>query len=171
MNKSLELLQKEAREKTQDFLPRHWEACQGWDGSTKQPIPCTCASGPVRIEMKSRLDNIIAHTYETAIKDCLREAERSKLQMIVDYYRSNRGSGHTYAAVNGVKNTQHSLLLVANEKQKQSTGLPRDKQISIEDRTLILAPRRIGLVIDNFALQEMFLNLRLKIQALLPNNK
>lgn len=68
MNK-LETLKKEARGALTDFLPRHWEACQGWDGSSKKPIACTCASGPVRVEMKARVDDLITHVYQQAIED------------------------------------------------------------------------------------------------------
>ena len=89
----------------------------------------------------------------------------SGLGQLIEFYESNRGSGHTYAAVKGVENSANALLLVADGHQKQSTGLPMDKQISLTGR-YVLKGRRHALVVDNFALIQMFYRLISQLQTL-----
>ena len=81
----------------------------------------------------------------------------SKLAGILRY-RFARGAGHTYAEVKGVENVKNAVLIVANEQQKRSTGLPDKQVISINSTSkgTILSGRRIPIVIDHYALQVMF---------------
>ncbi len=85
-----------------------------------------------------------------------KEIQETKFADLIRFYQSNRGSGHTYATVKGVENTDRAFLLVVNEQQKQNTGLPNDKQISLNGKEMILGGRRFAVVPDNYTLQEMF---------------
>lgn len=82
----------------------------------------------------------------------MEEFDRGILGQLATFYASNRGSGYTYACVKGVENTPNALLVVANEAQKGNTGLPREKQVSVRGRDLIISARRFALVPDNFVL-------------------
>ena len=114
------------------------------------------------IETERNLDQI--SFYEGYIKG-LRTAEEkereilttiysSKLFKIMDYAFS-RGSGHTYAQVKGVENVDNAILIVVDGKQ--NTGLPKEKQMSINDAKhfFIGSGRRHPVVIDHFALSTM----------------
>lgn len=112
------------------------------------------------------MDGMIDTVALRVIEMCEEKTKRSKLGMLMDFYSSNRGSGHTYAAVNGVKNTPNSVLLVAQESQKQHTGLPREKQITLNGRDIVLSGRRFAVVPDHFALQLMFEEITHSLKAL-----
>lgn len=104
---------------------------------------------------------------EEGLKEAQRILADSYLYEVVRFYHSNRGSGHTYAAVKGVENTPNALLLVADNHQKQNTGLPPQRQISISEnnRGILLGGKRPALVVDNHALCVMYDDL---FRALLP---
>lgn len=96
----------------------------------------------------------------------LTELDKSGMGQLMDFYSSNRGSGHTYAAVKGIENVPNSVLLVAHEDQKQNTGLSREKQISVGGREIALNGRRFAVVPDHFALQTLWQKARKAITTL-----
>jgi hypothetical protein len=98
----------------------------------------------------------------------IKEINGSQLAEVVRFFESNRGSGHTYAEVKGVENVNGAFLIVADEHQKQNTGLAGDKQLSLSSREIILGGRRCAIVVDHFALQKMFHDI---INLLQTNNK
>lgn len=97
--------------------------------------------------------------------DIIDDIRKSDLATLVNIYDNNRGSGNTYACVNGVKNTINSFLLVVNENQKRSTGLENKKQISLNSKDYILhSGRRFSIVVDNYTLQELYLRILNKLK-------
>jgi hypothetical protein len=88
------------------------------------------------------------------LEEVMDNLEKSKLVQILRYAFS-RGCGHTYAQLKGVENTPNAILVVANEQQGLSTGLPREKQISINADVSFFRGRRHPVVIDHYALSTM----------------
>ena len=88
--------------------------------------------------------------------EMLKKIYHSKLFQILQY-GFRRGSGHTYAQVKGVENVSNAVFIVANENQKKSIGLPKERQISISSANeRFFAGRRHPVVIDHHALAVMF---------------
>lgn len=104
------------------------------------------------------INSLITHTALRTIEEVRKTIpiQSGSFAELIRFYQSNRGTGHTNASVKGVENTTNSVLLVANEAQKRNTGLPPHKQISLNGREIKMGGRRMAVVVDNFALQEMF---------------
>jgi hypothetical protein len=123
-----------------------------------------------RVDMSTdELDTLIASSvragYEAWNREVREIVKQSQLAELIRFYMSNRGSGHTYASVKGVENVQGAYLLVADEHQKQNTGLPREKQIALSGREIQLGGRRCAIVVDHYALQQMFTDLSTKLDS------
>ena len=84
------------------------------------------------------------HTYRTELLEEVRvEIMEGKLGQLMQFYASNRGTGHTFATIKGVENTPNAFLLVADENQKKNTGLPREKQKRPIMKTYILRVQKL----------------------------
>jgi len=70
-------------------------------------------------------------------------------------YGFPRAVGHTWAEINGVKNSPKAVLIVANRQHNLSIDLPKEQIISIYDMEEKLAGKRCPIVVDHNALSTL----------------
>lgn len=93
------------------------------------------------------------------------EFNRSELQAVVE--SQARAVGHTYSAINGVKNNNNNaLLVIANNYQRQDVDLPKEKTITLEEikRGFLRGRNLKAMVMDNYALFEVARDMRARIE-------
>lgn len=94
------------------------------------------------------------------------ELNRSELNATVS--SMGRAMGHTYSAVNGVKNSHNAVLVIAHNQQRSYIQLPKEQMVTLEDiKKGKLQGTGRAMVIDNYALFEMERDLRERIRRIL----
>jgi hypothetical protein len=80
----------------------------------------------------------------------------SKIDEILNYWRANRGRGHTHTTIEGAKQTG-AIVIIANKQQRalyEPLGIPKDKILTIH-QLVSLRGRTDPLVVDHYALELM----------------
>ena len=78
------------------------------------------------------------------------------LETLANYYLSTRRAGHTTAAIYGVGNVKDAKLIIGTWGQKKYIDMPPEKMIVVDDMNLSLRGSHLPVVLDNFAVDIMW---------------
>ena len=88
----------------------------------------------------------------------------SKLSILSDYYFMRRQVGHTTAMLNGARSDKNIMVVVAHKGQMDYIELPRKQMITLAELERLRGLKR-PLLIDHFALQTIFSELNIELNA------
>lgn len=80
------------------------------------------------------------------------------METLIAYWRGNCRAGHTHAMKYGAMGNDRCLVLLLNKYAADALGVPRDRALSLEARSLAdkLAGKNAALVLDHAAIAEIF---------------
>lgn len=84
---------------------------------------------------------------------------KTTLKELLRYYDRNRGVGHTFAALNGAKNTENCIVMTASKRDEERIWNESDCKCALASlndlKTGALQGHTNPLVFDNFAITEL----------------
>ena len=90
---------------------------------------------------------------------------KNKIDEIINYLNVNRGVGHTYTEIYGLKNNDNAIAIVGNSFHKGIMGIPKNRVITINE-LIQLRGKRCPIIVDHYAMLKLFEEVTKNIETL-----